>query len=112
MVALLRPNNLPDSDSADGLRRGHLQLVVNNDVAVTDHQFDETGGHSALGSQTAWFGFVRSAGSSQLLSIAVAAAVVVFGFLIAIRSIQGSPCLLYTSPSPRDATLSRMPSSA
>ena len=24
----------------------------------------------------------------------------------------GQPCLLYTSPSPRDATLSRMPSSA
>ena len=26
--------------------------------------------------------------------------------------LQGRPCLLYTSPSPRDATLSRMPSSA
>ena len=26
--------------------------------------------------------------------------------------IPGSDCLLYTSPSPRDATLSRMPSSA
>ena len=25
---------------------------------------------------------------------------------------QGKTCLLYTSPSPRDATLSRMPSSA
>ena len=25
---------------------------------------------------------------------------------------DGKPCLLYTSPSPRDATLSRMPSSA
>ena len=25
---------------------------------------------------------------------------------------QTEPCLLYTSPSPRDATLSRMPSSA
>ena len=25
---------------------------------------------------------------------------------------SGNPCLLYTSPSPRDATLSRMPSSA
>ena len=25
---------------------------------------------------------------------------------------NASPCLLYTSPSPRDATLSRMPSSA
>ena len=27
-------------------------------------------------------------------------------------AVQGSRCLLYTSPSPRDATLSRMPSSA
>ena len=26
--------------------------------------------------------------------------------------LTGNPCLLYTSPSPRDATLSRMPSSA
>ena len=26
--------------------------------------------------------------------------------------LQRGPCLLYTSPSPRDATLSRMPSSA
>ena len=28
------------------------------------------------------------------------------------ESTSGSTCLLYTSPSPRDATLSRMPSSA
>ena len=28
------------------------------------------------------------------------------------RNVQRMPCLLYTSPSPRDATLSRMPSSA
>ncbi len=28
------------------------------------------------------------------------------------RPPTGTPCLLYTSPSPRDATLSRMPSSA
>ena len=28
------------------------------------------------------------------------------------EKIQGRTCLLYTSPSPRDATLSRMPSSA
>ena len=27
-------------------------------------------------------------------------------------SVEHDPCLLYTSPSPRDATLSRMPSSA
>ena len=29
-----------------------------------------------------------------------------------VNQAQGSACLLYTSPSPRDATLSRMPSSA
>ena len=28
------------------------------------------------------------------------------------KAIHEKPCLLYTSPSPRDATLSRMPSSA
>ena len=32
------------------------------------------------------------------------------GELVRIRDVEG--CLLYTSPSPRDATLSRMPSSA
>ena len=32
--------------------------------------------------------------------------------LIMITSLLGGICLLYTSPSPRDATLSRMPSSA
>ena len=32
--------------------------------------------------------------------------------LITVKDIQKSSCLLYTSPSPRDATLSRMPSSA
>ena len=29
-----------------------------------------------------------------------------------VKRVLGIPCLLYTSPSPRDATLSRMPSSA
>ena len=29
-----------------------------------------------------------------------------------LHNVHISPCLLYTSPSPRDATLSRMPSSA
>ena len=33
-------------------------------------------------------------------------------FDLEFHRIQFTPCLLYTSPSPRDATLSRMPSSA
>ena len=32
--------------------------------------------------------------------------------MVAIQMAGATPCLLYTSPSPRDATLSRMPSSA
>ena len=34
------------------------------------------------------------------------------GAKLAMVAHQGDTCLLYTSPSPRDATLSRMPSSA
>ena len=33
-------------------------------------------------------------------------------FQIGVRNPQGLTCLLYTSPSPRDGLLSRMPSSA
>ena len=35
-----------------------------------------------------------------------------FDFFFGAAEDPGGPCLLYTSPSPRDATLSRMPSSA
>ena len=34
------------------------------------------------------------------------------GLAIATQTVRSWDCLLYTSPSPRDATLSRMPSSA
>ena len=33
-------------------------------------------------------------------------------YLDIVRDVKNKVCLLYTSPSPRDATLSRMPSSA
>ena len=35
-----------------------------------------------------------------------------FGFFLCDGPVRNFACLLYTSPSPRDATLSRMPSSA
>ena len=34
------------------------------------------------------------------------------GVLTPVTVLQAGPCLLYTSPSPRDGLLSRMPSSA
>ena len=53
-------------------------------------------------------------GGSQGLGLAMAEGLASAGANIAIvnRNEQKGICLLYTSPSPRDATLSRMPSSA
>ena len=34
------------------------------------------------------------------------------GYMVIIQDVRGMGCLLYTSPSPRDGLLSRMPSSA
>ena len=34
------------------------------------------------------------------------------GYMVIIQDVRGMGCLLYTSPSPRDIPLSRMPSSA
>ena len=44
--------------------------------------------------------------------VALAAADVVGAVALVAEVDDRAPCLLYTSPSPRDATLSRMPSSA
>ena len=48
---------------------------------------------------------------SQFLSYAWVSLLAI-GFVTTFKYEQTMPCLLYTSPSPRDATLSRMPSSA
>ena len=55
--------------------------------------------------------FNRNYGKSQALRVGFSEAK---GEYVATldADLQDSPCLLYTSPSPRDATLSRMPSSA
>ena len=66
-------------------------------------------------------GFVIPQGDRMILGfdlsqddIRFVAAWLVFsvGLLIALAIVRSKACLLYTSPSPRDATLSRMPSSA
>ena len=44
--------------------------------------------------------------------VEVMVTLVIIGLLTTFVVINVLPCLLYTSPSPRDATLSRMPSSA
>ena len=44
----------------------------------------------------------------EIIVLLAAAAVALLAFYLGTRFL----CLLYTSPSPRDATLSRMPSSA
>ena len=52
-------------------------------------------------------------GRRTLAIIAVSAALAIIVSAVAVGALfNASGCLLYTSPSPRDATLSRMPSSA
>ena len=56
--------------------------------------------------------------SIRRLSVGVASVVVASGFFVLVgqpssaRADVVNPCLLYTSPGPRDRTRSRMPSSA
>ena len=55
---------------------------------------------------------VESSRTRVLVAAAVVSVVAVIGALFALDGDNTELCLLYTSPSPRDATLSRMPSSA
>ena len=79
-----------------------------------------------FGMETAFFKFIQNEGDqknvfstafSALLSLNSVFFLIVLLFYQDIASLllyegHGEYCLLYTSPSPRDATLSRMPSSA
>ena len=49
---------------------------------------------------------------SGLAGASAAASLAELGYKVKCFCFQDSPCLLYTSPSPRDRTRSRMPSSA
>ena len=58
-------------------------------------------------------GFIASKGIPEpLASVLLVAAIVVLIAGSILLVFGSNTCLLYTSPSPRDATLSRMPSSA
>ena len=66
-------------------------------VWLVDHSGNAIQGHVVAYDQQSGFGLVQPLGKLSLPPVA-------FG--------KSGDCLLYTSPSPRDATLSRMPSSA
>ena len=55
-------------------------------------------------------------GTDEPAHVIATGGMILAGIMMVIVSVIGiaclNPCLLYTSPSPRDATLSRMPSSA
>ena len=50
--------------------------------------------------------------ATVILAITFFVITLILSVLVAKKQEHGNTCLLYTSPSPRDATLSRMPSSA
>ena len=71
-------------------------------VAVKDLQEAENNYQKLFGMAPVWSGTHKELGTSNSL----------FNFQNTYFELLAPTCLLYTSPSPRDATLSRMPSSA
>ena len=58
------------------------------------------------------FVLVPAVAYGSQLALGALGVTLVYGILRFSNFAHGDTCLLYTSPSPRDATLSRMPSSA
>ena len=70
-------------------------------------------GFPGIGMSAAMFGFGVFAGEAGLdLYLTVGSLIVLWSMPGMVIFVSLYTCLLYTSPSPRDATLSRMPSSA
>ena len=81
--------------------------VDGGEVTCTDCVFD---GNTTTGSQIGGHVFVRNSGVLNLEGGSYVNGSASSGGAVAVEG--GSVCLLYTSPSPRDGLLSRMPSSA
>ena len=102
-----------------------LQIKVGDDGIITDAKFKTYGCGSAIASSSLLTEWVKGQSVDEALKIKNSdiaeelalppvkihcSVLAEDAIKTAIADLQG--CLLYTSPSPRDATLSRMPSSA
>ena len=96
-----------------GLASGQFVEIVGNTVKLKDNMyydvntntFNERGGGFAFLSDLTEINVTASMGDIDLVSAPILYSDMITGG-------QVKPCLLYTSPSPRDGLLSRMPSSA
>ena len=79
-------------------------------MTVGHMQYPRSSHNSAAEYTVAGIPYVTSSVYNEVTS--TAAIQVSFPYVTQWISVQSVGCLLYTSPSPRDATLSRMPSSA
>ena len=112
----IRIGDILELHIAEVLPRSHLPRVVRDDevfVAIVIDVGEDGLEGVVLVSQTRRLGRVRKRVVAVVDQQRTAAAVT---FLIeniqTFNQLLANVCLLYTSPSPRDATLSRMPSSA
>ena len=87
----------PNTDNI-GLDNTDIEVSPRGTIIVDDYEKTTVDGIWAIGDVI---------GKAPLTPVAIAA-----GRRLGDRLYGGKPCLLYTSPSPRDGLLSRMPSSA
>ena len=112
-LALMILTGLPDLlDGAIAKAAGTSSLRGAYFDSVSDRLTD-----IMLFSGVAWFLSVNVEGQIHMLPVAVMGIAIMISYQRAKAEslgfdAKGGLCLLYTSPSPRDATLSRMPSSA
>ena len=98
---------LDDVNLERGLRATMTRDASTGRVPVIDMRADDAGARMWDAATTVGFFTVVNHGvDEETISAGFAASRAFFA------QDQGENCLLYTSPSPRDATLSRMPSSA
>ena len=110
-----RPNGLPPIFPA--LQDGSVSTwQIQADGSLIPINLDVASGINNTGRTACWLDF--SDENTFFVSNAIEAGLASYSFnngeieLLDQVAAQGTGCLLYTSPSPRDATLSRMPSSA
>ena len=108
---------LTDTDMAAAAIKSMAKNTNGNSVVSAKQWFNDKDllglTKTAYGIEKGWIELsAKNSGIQSPIIVIGSSPTALINLLEIIQNSQQIPCLLYTSPSPRDATLSRMPSSA